>query len=182
MGCPVSHQQLADACAIALPEVNRLLKTWIAIYYDDLGNIIRFWGLTLNETPHKLLIDGRELYAWCAWDTLFLPALMGKAVQVVSHCASSNVPIQLSIDRKHIMSLTPDNAVLSFVMPDEEGIRKDVISIFCHSVLFFSSAEKGEQWVANNTGTFLMPVERAYVLAQLFNEQKFPNLVFANHE
>jgi alkylmercury lyase len=182
MGQPVSHQQLAEACAATLPEVDRLLKTWIAIYYDELGNITGFWGLTLNETPHKLLTDGRELYAWCAWDTLFLPALIGKAVEVISHCASSDVTIQLSINQKHIVSLTPANAVLSFVMPDEEGIRKDVVSSFCQAVLFFSSAQEGERWLANNPGTFLMPVERAYTLAQRFNEQKFPGLALTNHE
>lgn len=176
MGQPVSHQQLADASTIPLAEIDRLLAGWIATYHDDSGRVTGFWGLTLNETPHKLLLDDHTLYAWCAWDTLFLPSLIGQATRVISRCVSSGQQIQLSIDGKHITSLVPEGTVLSFVLPDEEAIRKDVVSSFCHSVLFFASLEQGEKWIAKHPGTFLISVERAFELAQLFNERKFPEL------
>ncbi|WP_455153162.1 organomercurial lyase [Cupriavidus basilensis] len=29
------------------------------------------YGLTLRETRHAFEVDGRRLYTWCAFDTLF---------------------------------------------------------------------------------------------------------------
>lgn len=62
-------------------------------------------------------------------------------------------------------------------MPEESGIRKDVINSFCQSVLFFASPVEGRQWVAAHPGTFLMSLENAFELAQLFNRRKFPGLM-----
>jgi hypothetical protein len=48
------------------------------VFHDDAGHIVGFWGLSTTELgPHRLRgVDGVELSAWCAWDTLFLPELL----------------------------------------------------------------------------------------------------------
>ncbi len=176
-GEPVTHPQLAEATAMPVAEVDRWLAQWLGVYHDDAGRVTGFLGLALNETPHKLRLDGRELYAWCAWDTLFLPALMGKAVDVISHCAQTGEEIRLRVDPEGIVSLEPETTVLSFVTPDEEGIRKDVINSFCQSVLFFASPVAGASWVASHPNTFLMSVRDASALAQRFVQRKYPGLV-----
>ncbi len=177
LGESVSHQHLAEVSSTPVAEVHRLLGQWLGVYHDDAENVTGFWGLALGEMPHKLLIDGRELYAWCAWDTLFLPALIGNTVQVISQCAQSGKEIQLIIDPEHIASVYPETTVLSFVMPDENGIREDVINSFCHSVLFFATSALGEQWVAEHPKNFLISVENAFELAQMINHRKFPGLM-----
>lgn len=40
------------------------------------GRIIGFLGLSLTETPHRLEVGDATLYAWCAWDALFLSRLI----------------------------------------------------------------------------------------------------------
>ncbi len=35
-----------------------------------------YWGLAIAETKHRLEVDGRALYTWCAWDSLFLPEIL----------------------------------------------------------------------------------------------------------
>ena len=44
---------------------------------DERGHVIGHGGLALDETVHRFDVDGRRLHAWCAWDTLFLPELLG---------------------------------------------------------------------------------------------------------
>lgn len=176
LGKPVTHLHLAQVSSKPVAEVDHLLEKWLGVYHDDVGNVIGFWGISVGETPHKLRINGRELYAWCAWDTLFLPALLGNVIQITSHCAQSGKEIRLTIDPGRIISVDPETAVLSFVTPDENGIREDVINSFCHSVMFFASSGLGEQWVAEHPGTFLMSVENAFELAQMINSRKFPGL------
>lgn len=177
LGKPVARRQLSEFTGIDEAEIDSILETWPGVYYDDEGKVIGFWGLALNEMPHKMLIDGRELYAWCAWDTLFLPALIGGIAQVTSRCAQNGTEIQLTISQQGIESVTPETTVLSFVTPDENGIREDVINSFCHAVLFFQSPEAGNQWKKEHPDTFLLSVQDAFGLAQLFNQRKFPGLM-----
>lgn len=40
-------------------------------------------GLSLNDHPHQFEVGGRELRTWCAWDTLFLPPMLGQTAYVV---------------------------------------------------------------------------------------------------
>jgi len=182
LGKPVTHLHLAQVSSIPAAEVGHLLEKWLGVYHDDVGNVIGFWGLSVGEMPHKLLINGHELYAWCAWDTLFLPALLGNVIQITSHCAQSGKEIRLTIEPARITSVDPESTVLSFVTPDENGIREDVINSFCHSVLFFASPELGEQWVADHPGTFLLSVDNAFELAQMINSRKFPGLMARCHD
>jgi len=177
LGKPVTRLHLAQVSSKPVAEVDHLLEKWPSVYHDNIGNVIGFWGLSIGEMPHKLLINGRELYAWCAWDTLFLPALLGSTTQISSCCSQSGKIIKLTIDPACIASVDPQTAVLSFITPDENGIREDVINNFCHSVLFFASPALGEQWVAEHPGTFLISVENAFELAQMINYQKFPGLM-----
>ena len=41
---------------------------------DAEGQIVGIMGLSLNDSPHRVLVNGVALSAWCAEDTLFLPA------------------------------------------------------------------------------------------------------------
>ena len=41
-------------------------------------------GLSLAEHPHRFWVNGQRLSAWCADDTLFLPALLGQTATIES--------------------------------------------------------------------------------------------------
>lgn len=45
---------------------------------DDDGNVLGLMGLSLSDHPHDFEVDGQDLHTWCAWDTLFLPPLLGR--------------------------------------------------------------------------------------------------------
>ena len=87
-GAPVSPSALADRTEAVI----RQLRDWPGVYYDSEQRVIGFWGLTIAPMPHRLRVNRRELYAWCAWDTLFLPALLDATLEVESTCRASGDP------------------------------------------------------------------------------------------
>lgn len=81
-GEPVSTAAFAEQAGLDPQAVERLVDGVPGLYRDDAGRVIAFLGLSLGETPHRFEVDGATLYAWCAWDTLFLPRMIGKAARL----------------------------------------------------------------------------------------------------
>jgi len=77
-GEPASPDRLAQHLDLSKSLVREVLNSWPAVYFDDEKNVVGFWGLALGEMPHRLKVDGQQLYTWCAWDSLFIPELLGK--------------------------------------------------------------------------------------------------------
>jgi len=63
-----------------------------------------FWGLSLHETTHCLEVSGKTLYGWCAWDTLFIPELLGSTARIISICPVTGKEIQLTVSSTGIES------------------------------------------------------------------------------
>jgi alkylmercury lyase len=85
-GEPVTPAALAAASARDEATVTAALARWPNVKLDDRGRVVAFSALSLRPTAHRFEVGGRPLYAWCAWDTLFLPALLGKPARVRSRC------------------------------------------------------------------------------------------------
>ena len=83
---------------------------------DESGNILGA-ALTTRETPHGVRVAGKDLYAWCALDTLFIPGLLGKTADIDSSCPSSGEAIRLTVSPKRIEACEPAGAWLSVVLP-----------------------------------------------------------------
>src|SRR4051794_30067342 len=81
-GAPVARGELAERARADEREVARFLDEHPGVYLDDEDRVVGFWGLALAGMPHRLTVGPRELSAWCAWDTLFLPELLGSTVTV----------------------------------------------------------------------------------------------------
>jgi alkylmercury lyase len=140
-------------------------------YLDDSGAVIGHFGLTLSKTRHRLRLNGRDhpLYAWCAWDTLFIPLLLGTEAEVESECPASGRRISLRVTRRGTEAASHPAAVVSFVTPQQGKIEQDVIRNFCHFVHFFVSAADGERWTAEHPGTFLLSLAQAWELGRRKN-------------
>lgn len=89
---------------------------------DAEGNIVGA-ALTTLETPHRVRFDGKDLFAWCALDTLFIPGLLGKTVAVESTCPSSGGAVRLLVSPDRIESVEPDGVWLSVFIPGGSSRR-----------------------------------------------------------
>jgi alkylmercury lyase len=72
-GSPISREELAQVTSLSIKEVNEILNRWTGIYYDNERRIIGYWGLSTQEMPHEIRLQGTTIWGWCAWDTLFIP-------------------------------------------------------------------------------------------------------------
>jgi len=172
-GAPVSPSSLADRVEMPAETVVRQLRNWPGVYYDGEQRVVGFWGLTIAPMPHRLRVDGRELYAWCAWDTLFLPALLGVTTEVESACRATGAPVRLTVTPHGVESAEPAGLSVSFLLPDAEAMNANVITSFCHYVHFFRSREAARSWLHEHPETFLLPLADACELGRRVNRARY---------
>lgn len=173
-GEPVQVEDLAAATRLESDRVERWLEDISAIYRDDGGRIVAFWGLALPEMPHRFEVGSARLHTWCAWDTLFLPALLGETARVRSTCPVTGREVTLTVSPERVESLDPIDTRVSMLAP-ASGFEADVLQTFCHHVHFFASPEAGERWLAerDDDDAFLLTVPEAFRLGQLWNAHRF---------
>lgn len=171
-GEPADPRRIAEAAGHDTEAVEDALSLWPGVFRDDNGGIVGFWGLAQSEMPHRFEVGGVELFAWCAWDTLFMPALINAPARVTSACPTTGEPISLLVTPEGVEDLAPAGALVSMLMP-ADGFDADVIVNFCHHVHFFASHAAGERWVEDRDGAFLMSVPEAFRLGRLWNEHRF---------
>ncbi len=171
-GEPVAFGNLAAAAGFAEDRVREVVEGWPGVYYED-GRIIGFWGLTPRVfSKHRLEVEGRGLYTWCAWDTLFIPKILGKIAQVESPDPMTGEAVRLTVTPDGIEGLEPADALMSMLAPAED-ILDDIVAKLCHFIFFFAGRESGERWTAQNPGTFLMTLSEGFELGRLKNEARF---------
>ncbi len=175
-GQPVDLSRLANAIGLQESAVEDVLRAWPGVYYDDDRCIIGYWGLALPEMDHRFEVEGKTLYTWCAWDSLFLPELIQQTARVESTCPVTEGKIRLLVSPNRIENRQPTEPVMSFLRPHAGKIRQDVIQHFCHYVHFFSSAEAGAEWVARHEGTFVLSLDQAGELARRKNQAQYGSL------
>lgn len=177
LGKPVSRERLAQALDRSVDIVSKTLDSWPGVFFDDENCVIALWGLAIGETQHRLKVNGTVVYAWCAWDSLFLPELLDSTVHVTSHCAATGDEINLTISPNGIELAEPKEAVVSFLEPDVDEIKENVTASFCHFVYFFRSREAGEQWVADHQGTFIVSIEEAFTVGKKMNAARYRDTI-----
>lgn len=161
-GAPVSPAALALALDWPVGRVTAALEQAVSTERDDDGNVVGY-GLTLRETSHTFEVDGRRLYTWCAFDTLFFPALIDRTAHVVSRCAATSVPVSLTVTPTAIEDIEPTGAALSLILPQD---KPDIRGAFCCHVHFFASAATGQQWAATHPGIEIVSVHDAFAVGR----------------
>ncbi len=173
LGQPVAPEVLARAVRLDRAQVDAVLSDWPGVYRDAQGRVIGYWGLTIAKMRHQMLVDGRRLYAWCAWDTLFLPDLLGSAAQVESSCPVSGARISLRVTPERV-ECQGERPLVSFVLPDPQKAAADVVSNFCHYVYFFATGEAARDWSAAHPGTVIATLDEAWALGRERNARCYP--------
>jgi alkylmercury lyase len=178
-GAPVRREQLAAALNRPASEVWETLKTWPSfIQWDDEQRVVGFGGLTLDPTQHRLVVNGVPLYGWCAWDTLFIPEILGADADVESSCPETGTAISLTVSLRGIDRAEPGGVVLSFPEdPNLEAMIEDVRAAFCRQVHFLSSRRAAAAWTERNEGTTLLTLEEAFALGVRKNQLQFGDLL-----
>jgi alkylmercury lyase len=174
-GRPVRVEQIAQSVD-ALPDVVRdTLARWNSlVHYDREARVVAFIGLGLSPTAHCFEVDQRTLYTWCAWDTLFIPRVLGKAANVESKCPVTGRVIRLVSTPDGVRDLEPGETMVSFVTPERAQVETDVISSFCCHVHFLSSADDAALWTSQHDRSLVVSVEEAWLLGRICVDARLP--------
>jgi alkylmercury lyase len=157
-GAPVAPATLARRLGWPTERVVAALAQAVSTEWNDDGEVVGY-GLTLRETVHVFEVEGRRLYTWCAFDTLFFPALIARTAHVVSRCAATGVPISLTVTPAAIRDVEPAGATVSLIMP--RG-TPDIRHAFCCHVHFFACAAVARDWATKHTGIEIVTVQDAF--------------------
>jgi len=179
-GQPVPRKVLAERLEVPDETVNRILDGWPGVFSDNERRIVGYWGLSIpaaNKSSHTLRINGRTLSAWCAWDTLFLPQLVGHTADIESASPSDAGIVRLTITPQQVERVEPVGSQMSVLVPDAQEMQKNVVTSFCHFVHFFPSRQAAQSWTAKHAGTFLLSIHEAHVLARLKNEAQYRDVL-----
>ncbi len=178
LGEPVSTARLASATGRPEADVREILERphLKSLTYSDDTGIVGFGGLAVRKMHHRFTVDGRQLYTWCAWDSLFIPPILDRPAEVASPCPTTGETVRVVLSPKGVQSIEPETAVMSFLMPDASAFGGDVqqtMSSFCHFVYFFASPDAAAPWIDNHPGTVVMSIADGFRLGALMNETRW---------
>lgn|SRR5574341_349140 len=136
------------------------------------GEIVGAVGLSQNDSPHRLRLNGRLLSTWCALDSLFLPIMLEQAAEITSICPATQQIIRLRVTPEGIEAYEPSTAVVSIIIPDVNlsslKVVEEIWMALCNNVHFFHTHEDGERWFAERSGNVaFLSVEEAFRLGRL---------------
>ena len=177
-GTPVRVEELAETLDRRSFQMRRTIDSWPSlIQQDEHKRVVGFGGLTLERTKHRFSVEGRSLYTWCAWDSLFIPEIIGKTAHVQSECPVTDRSISVTVRPNVISQCDPPETVVSFLLPDAVDLKQDVRGSFCEYVHFFASRDAGDEWTRRNEGTFLLTVSEAFELGRRKNSSQFGDML-----
>lgn len=169
-GQPVSVEQVTAKTGLsvsaAIASLNELRQG--GAEFDEAGNLVGV-VLSLNPTSHQFQVNGQQLYAWCALDALFLPALLERPARVETTCPATGVRIQLTVTPEGIEATTPTDTVLSVVIPGSTpgctpGAKSGPQGPICSPMHFFSSPDAAGTWLVAHPDVILLSLEEAWRL------------------
>jgi alkylmercury lyase len=178
-GKAVNADQLGRALGRSPAESRALLQRDAIkafVHPDNEGRVLGFGGLAAAPMHHRFEVEGRTLWTWCAWDSLFIPEILGRSARVTSPDPETREIVRLVVTPDRVESVIPDEAVVSFIRLEPEVFATsaaNVMANFCNFVFFFSSRLSGERWIVKHPGTFLYTLEEAFALAKRLNARNF---------
>jgi len=175
-GRPVAKEQtdrnIADV-GIERDKADRFLSQ--VAERDGNGAITGIMGLSLNDHPHRLYVNGASLSAWCAMDTLFIPAMLNQTATIESQSPVSGQTVRVTVSPQKVEVVNPAGAVISFVVvePGASNVNsvEAIWGTFCCHIHFFASRAEAEQWAAGREDIEILSVEEGFELGKLLSSK-----------
>ena len=178
-GKPVSREQLEDSLGIGIEAVTKALDDLPQMYigFDDQERVFDFGGFGLDPTRNLFKVRGNTLYAWCAWDSLFIPPIINEDALVEATCPVTGEKIRLTVTPKGVINVKPANTVMTFAIPGVEAFPDPEKFSFMKTVFFFSSPEVAAKWVSENPGPVVLSLDEGFDLGRTMNKVRFKDVL-----
>ena len=164
-GRPVTTAALAAAAGRPLDDVAAALARWPNVERDTDGAVAGFSGLTLKRTSHSFEVRGQLVHTWCAWDTLFLPALLNATARIASTCPQTGRAVELVVAPDGIAHAEPEMLHVSFPPPAATDTANITASFCCH-VHFIAGDDAARDWQQTHPDGEVLELADAFALGR----------------
>jgi alkylmercury lyase len=158
-GSPVAVGELAAAAGWPEQKVETVLRSVEGTDWASDGRLAGF-GLTLQPTQHRFIVEGRSLYTWCAADTLIFTVLLAQPTVVISACPATDRTIILELAADRVVSVDPAETVVTERRCHQAGA--DFRAQICDHGHFFASPQAARGWVAEHPDGEVLSVAKAF--------------------
>lgn len=171
-GKPVSPDQLAKIWEMPLEQARSVLAGAVAsgrAEIDSQGDLVG-GILSLTPTAHRISMAGKQLYAWCAYDAIYAPGVVGKSARIASTDPVTGESITMTITPAGVADVRPEGSVVSIV-GTETDTRAGPKSPRCSQMLFFESRDSAHKWLQGRADVTILTMEEAFEIARQFQIQ-----------
>ncbi len=158
-GEPVPIAAIASKANLPVHDIEQWLCQQPGTDWDDQGRLVGF-GLTQRATNHRLVLDGRSLYTFCAADALIFPALLGQTANVESRCAESGQQVHVKVEPNAVVFADPGRAVVSHIPGRLRSC--DIRGTVCKYGVFYASIESARHWQETHPNGVVLPVDKFF--------------------
>lgn len=158
-GEAVPLSRLAAAADVSADQLAAWLHAQLGTDWDEQGRLLGF-GLTQRDTRHRFVVDDRELFTFCAADTLLFPPILDRPASVASTCPATGKRIELEVTPTAVTAVEPTTAVVSHVQL-RAGCG-DIRAETCDHGYFFATADAAAQWRQKHPEGHVPPVKEFF--------------------
>lgn len=155
---------------------------------DDNGDIVGAGpGITLRHTPHRFTTDTARVWAWCAMDTLILPAVVNQEARVASQPPASKEIVRFTATPHGVFDVEPAGAVVSIpgLVPGtnptdarhlvinlaEVTAAEQIWDTLCQEVHSFGSLAEAQQHFAGRDDVAFLSLSEAFGVLRGFTDR-----------
>lgn len=148
-GRPLGPEEIAARLGIPAGRVKAALQ-FPTIGTDEKGDLVELFGLRLQPSWHRVDVDGNCMFACCALVAHAVPAMIDKAVRIVSVDPLGRGFVELVVDRYGISSTEPKPACATLPASAGPWQGNSVADEFCSHVRHFPSRDRAEEFAAGD--------------------------------
>ncbi|MGH3031189.1 MAG: alkylmercury lyase family protein [Gaiellaceae bacterium] len=149
-GRPPEPSTLAGECAhhgVSPEHLLAALAREDLVHADQSGSIVVAYPFSGRPTPHRVRLDGHEVFAMCAIDALGVGPMLGLPVEVTSTDPVDGQEIRVSLPRYGSASWRPEQAVVV----TGRACEGEAFQGCCQVLNFFASPENAERYLRRRT-------------------------------
>ncbi|MCJ8166030.1 organomercurial lyase [Pontibacter sp. E15-1] len=160
-GEPLPVDRFAELLHMDAAEAQEALASYGEV--DAQGRVVGFLGLSLVPTQHKLIVQNRTLYTWCAADAILLPQFLSFSALIESKDPVNGELIKLSVNEDFLEWTDPVPLSVSWV---EDADSCHISDSFCQRSHFFANQETAAKWLSENPDAKISHVEDFYTFVR----------------
>jgi alkylmercury lyase len=158
-GRPVPQAILAEVTGLEVEVVRAALTELVAVGTATMvdRDVVAAGGLSVVPAAHRLRMGGVELWTWCAFDAIGIPAALGVDAVAITRCPLCATVLEIALARGE----PPADSPMLGWLPGRPCAN--VQADFCPEANLFCGRDHLERWRSEADG----PVGGAYSLAGL---------------